>query len=53
MDNDPNVERERAKHPKRIVAVVFLYDRNGRVLLVRTKRLPTQWQPIGGGHTER
>lgn len=46
---DENVEREMAKHPRRTVAVAILVDAANRILLVRTKRLPNHWQPIGGG----
>jgi 8-oxo-dGTP pyrophosphatase MutT (NUDIX family) len=49
MSNDPNIERERSKNPKRTAAVALLFDEDGKVLLVRTKRLPNEWQPIGGG----
>lgn len=41
--------RERAKNPFREVGVVLVEDAMGRVLLVRTRKLPVSWQPIGGG----
>ncbi len=47
--DDPNVTRELRRNPIRTVAVIVLVDRDGRVLLTQTKRLPNQWQPIGGG----
>jgi 8-oxo-dGTP pyrophosphatase MutT (NUDIX family) len=47
--SDPNIARELKKHPTRNVAVVGLFDKEGRILLVRTKRFPDHWQPIGGG----
>ena len=50
---DPNVARERRKNPFRTVAVVILVDGEGKFLLVRTKRLPNEWQPIGGGVKSR
>lgn len=31
------------------MAVVFIVAEDRRFLLVRTKRLPNQWQPVGGG----
>lgn len=46
--NDPNVSRESIKNPKRDVAVIGLLN-NSKILLVRTKRFPDHWQPIGGG----
>ncbi len=47
--SDPNVARESQIHPKRNVAVVGIFDAQQRILLVRTKRFPDHWQPIGGG----
>jgi 8-oxo-dGTP diphosphatase len=47
--SDPNVAREMQKNATRNVAVVGVFDSDGRILLVRTKRLPSKWQPIGGG----
>jgi 8-oxo-dGTP pyrophosphatase MutT (NUDIX family) len=46
---DEFVKRELERNPRRDVAVVILVDRNKNILLVRTKRLPNQWQPAGGG----
>lgn len=46
---DPNAIREIAKNPVRNVAVAGLINKHGEILLVRTKRLPNHWQPIGGG----
>jgi 8-oxo-dGTP pyrophosphatase MutT (NUDIX family) len=46
--NDPNVARESLKNPKRNVAVIGLLN-DDSILLVRTKRFPEHWQPIGGG----
>ena len=46
---DPNVSREMIRNPVRNVAVVGLLRPDDRILLVRTKRLPNHWQPIGGG----
>lgn len=38
------------RHPRhRDVAVAALVDGDKRVLLVRTRRLPQFWQPVGGG----
>lgn len=34
---------------KRDVAVVGLRDPQDRLLMIRTRRLPERWQPIGGG----
>jgi 8-oxo-dGTP pyrophosphatase MutT (NUDIX family) len=47
--SDPNVARESTKHPSRNVAVVGIFDATNRILLVRTKRFPDHWQPVGGG----
>lgn len=47
--SDPNAIREATKNPVRNVAVAGLLDEQGNILLVRTKRLPNHWQPIGGG----
>lgn len=47
--SDPNVARETAVNPNRNVAVVGLMTDDKRILLVRTKRFPDHWQPIGGG----
>jgi 8-oxo-dGTP pyrophosphatase MutT (NUDIX family) len=50
IDNsDPNVARETKKNPIRNVAVVGIFDTHSNLLLVRTKRFPDHWQPIGGG----
>lgn len=46
---DPHVERELHRNPVRNVAVIVLVDRERHILLTQTKRLPNQWQPIGGG----
>lgn len=48
-NHDPSVQRELERHPTRTVAVVWLVDDRQCLLVVRTKRLPNQWQPIGGG----
>ncbi len=48
-DNDADVRREQTTNGHRHVAVVGLRDPEGRVLMVRTRRLPGRWQPIGGG----
>jgi 8-oxo-dGTP pyrophosphatase MutT (NUDIX family) len=41
---------EQPRHPlHRDVAVAALLDEEDRVLLVRTRRLPGYWQPVGGG----
>jgi 8-oxo-dGTP pyrophosphatase MutT (NUDIX family) len=48
-NSDPHVEHELRANPRRTVAVVFVVGKDRRLLLVRTKRLPNQWQPIGGG----
>jgi 8-oxo-dGTP pyrophosphatase MutT (NUDIX family) len=41
---------EQPRHPsRRDVAVAALLDDDDRVLLVRTRRLPGYWQPVGGG----
>lgn len=47
--DDEYVRRERREYPARTVAVVILVDVQERMLLVRTKRLPNHWQPLGGG----
>ncbi len=47
--SDLNAIREATKNPIRNVAVAGLLDEQGNILLVRTKRLPNHWQPIGGG----
>ncbi|GAA1014369.1 hypothetical protein Aple_079670 [Acrocarpospora pleiomorpha] len=44
-----DVMRERKINANRNVAVVALRDEDGRVLMIRTSRLPSRWQPIGGG----
>ena len=50
VDNgDPNVSRESHLNAVRNVAVVGLLNGEGQILLVRTKRFPDHWQPIGGG----
>lgn len=48
-NSDPNVARETIKNPVRNVAVVGIFDSHKHLLLVRTKRFPDHWQPIGGG----
>ena len=41
---------DKPRHPRhRDVAVAALVDGDRRVLLVRTRRLPEFWQPVGGG----
>lgn len=41
---------DKPRHPRhRDVAVVALLDGDDCVLLVRTRRLPDHWQPVGGG----
>jgi 8-oxo-dGTP pyrophosphatase MutT (NUDIX family) len=50
--NDPNVTRELRRHPVRTVAVIVLVNDERKILLIQTKRLPNQWQPIGGGVKE-
>ena len=41
---------DQPRHPgRRDVAVAALLDDEDRVLLVRTRRLPDYWQPVGGG----
>jgi 8-oxo-dGTP pyrophosphatase MutT (NUDIX family) len=47
--NDADVRREQIVNGSRNVAVVGLRDPQGRLLMVRTRRLPERWQPIGGG----
>jgi 8-oxo-dGTP pyrophosphatase MutT (NUDIX family) len=54
MSNDlvageENVEHERKVNRRRNVAVVGLRDGDGKILMIRTARLPSRWQPIGGG----
>lgn len=44
-----NVDRERVKNARRDVAVALFRRQDGRVLLMRTQRLPGSWQPVGGG----
>jgi 8-oxo-dGTP pyrophosphatase MutT (NUDIX family) len=46
---DENVDLERTRNPRRNVVVAGLLDHDSRILMVRTKRLPGRWQPIGGG----
>ena len=46
---DKNVEREIKENPQRNVSIVTLRDKENHILLVRTKKLPDHWQPIGGG----
>src|SRR5437588_4945103 len=46
---DPDMNRERKRNPVRYSAIMALLDLTGRILLVRTQRLPHFWQPIGGG----
>lgn len=46
--NDKNIEREKLNNPRRNVAVIGIL-KGSQILMVRTKRLPNQWQPIGGG----
>jgi 8-oxo-dGTP pyrophosphatase MutT (NUDIX family) len=48
-NHDDHVSREIRVHPTRDVALVGLFDADGRVLLVRTSRFPHHWQPVGGG----
>jgi 8-oxo-dGTP pyrophosphatase MutT (NUDIX family) len=47
--SDPRVIQESRKNPKREVAVVGLMNSHGCILLVRTRKFPDHWQPIGGG----
>jgi 8-oxo-dGTP pyrophosphatase MutT (NUDIX family) len=47
--DDGLVRRARRDEPRRDVAVVGLWDAEERLLLVRTRRFPDRWQPIGGG----
>lgn len=46
---DSNIARETRRNPVRNVAVVGLLRQDSAILLVRTRRLPDHWQPIGGG----
>lgn len=46
---DPHITHERTIHPARNAAVVGLIDTDRQILMVRTKRLPNHWQPVGGG----
>jgi 8-oxo-dGTP pyrophosphatase MutT (NUDIX family) len=36
-------------HPSRNAAILLLINQNNEVLLVRTRRLPNHWQPLGDG----
>jgi 8-oxo-dGTP pyrophosphatase MutT (NUDIX family) len=47
--DDDDVRRECEQFPVRTVAVVVIVDRQERIFLVRTRRLPRHWQPPGGG----
>jgi len=46
---DQNENRERKINKKRNVAIVGFLNSKKQILLVRTKRLPSKWQPVGGG----
>ena len=44
------LEDEYAKqNPERNVAIILLTNHDDRVLMVRSKKLPHKWQPVGGG----
>ncbi|MFJ8811634.1 NUDIX hydrolase [Amycolatopsis thermoflava] len=47
--NEKGVARERKEHGRRNVAVVGLRNADDQILMIRTNRLPSRWQPIGGG----
>ncbi len=52
VNNDNNIEEERKRNPKRNVVIVTLRNKDNLILMVRTKKLPNSWQPIGGGIDE-
>ena len=47
--NENALKQYTKENPKRDVAVVGLRDMSGKVLLMRSHKLPDYWQPIGGG----
>jgi ADP-ribose pyrophosphatase YjhB (NUDIX family) len=47
--NDISIEKEKKENPIRSVSIIALRDKDNKILLVRTKRLPNYWQPVGGG----
>jgi 8-oxo-dGTP pyrophosphatase MutT (NUDIX family) len=47
--DDIRIAKERALFPSRNVAVTLLVNSSKEILLVRTKHLPSRWQPVGGG----
>jgi 8-oxo-dGTP pyrophosphatase MutT (NUDIX family) len=47
--NKTNEEQYALDNPVRNVAVVGLRDVSGQVLLMRSHKLPSHWQPFGGG----
>lgn len=46
---DSSIAKEKKDNPIRNVSIIALRDKDDNILLVRTKRLPNYWQPIGGG----
>ena len=47
--NDAVIENYKKANPKRNVAVIGLRNNSRKILLVRTRKLPDAWQPVGGG----
>lgn len=46
---EDNIIREMIINSKRNVSIVVIKNNINEILLVRTKKLPKHWQPIGGG----
>jgi 8-oxo-dGTP diphosphatase len=49
FQSEQNVAKERANNRRRNVAVVGFRNSENKILMIRTARLPSRWQPIGGG----
>jgi 8-oxo-dGTP pyrophosphatase MutT (NUDIX family) len=47
--DDPFVATHPQDHPSRNAAILLLINQNNELLLVRTRRLPNHWQPLGRG----
>ena len=46
---DKEAIEESKRNPKRNVSIISLRNSNKDIFLVRTRKLPEKWQPIGGG----
>jgi 8-oxo-dGTP pyrophosphatase MutT (NUDIX family) len=49
LEDDPFVGTHQREHPNRNAAILIVINPENQLLLVRTRRLPNYWQPLGGG----